>query len=235
MLTPLRFLNAMYYNIWIYGLWNIRDHFADIFNPKVKGMRFRKGFLYGVYWLFGLPYRLIKYSTIGVIQFCEGIVFVFIDTVYPALTMYHGTEKTISINNISKPGKWLVGNGNYAGSGLYFTMNKRVARHYARFNSNSVIICSRVSLGRVINLSLAPNEIRNSVKFNGDRITDWGLSKGFTTAEWWRDDQKWWEYCILNRRSGKEIKTWRIRVLYIENVNDGKKERIWGGKSFWLF
>lgn len=234
-LTPLRFINAVYYNLWIYGLWNIRDHFADIFNPKVKGMRFRKGFPYFLYWFFGLPFRILKYSSIGLIQLLEGIIFVFIDTIFPALTLYHGTERTLSINNISKPGRWLVGNGNYAGSGLYFTINKKVAKHYARHNNNPVIICSRVTLGRVITLSLAPDNIRYSIGNDGDRITEWGIKNHYSCAEWWRKDGEWWEYCLLNRRTGSEIKTWRVRVLYVQNIETGTKERIWGGKSFWIF
>ncbi len=233
-LTPLRLINAIYYNIIIYSLWCFYDHLSEIFNPKVNGMRYYHGFKYAFYWFFGLPFRFIKYIWIGLIQFIEGIIFVVVDTVVPAVTMYHGTRRDASIN-ISKPGEWQVGDGNFAGSGIYFTMNKKVAQHYAGSGKDSVIIRSRVSLGKIKNLNLAPANIRSCVKYNGDRITGWALKKRYTTTEWWRSDNQWWEYCILNQRNGRSFKTWRIRILYIHNVGINRKERIWGGKSFWVF
>jgi Poly(ADP-ribose) polymerase catalytic domain len=237
LLFHLRFVNAVYYNIWVHGLWSIRDHLADILNPKTGSIAQKSGFRYALLWLFGLPIRFFKYAGIGILQSWEGILFVGIDSFLPAVTLYHGTQKNASIS-ISKPGKWLVGGGNFAGSGIYFAIDKSVAKHYAGNTSDSVIIVARVTLGCCKNLALAPNNIYHLAgkgSSSGDNITKWGLQKGFKSVEWWREGKNWWEYCLLNSRNGQYVKTRRIRILYVENVSTGHKERIWGGKSFWLF
>ncbi|MGI6341855.1 MAG: hypothetical protein ACOXZ9_02600 [Bacteroidales bacterium] len=234
LLTPIRLINAVYYNILVYGLWSFRDNFLDVFAPKIGGMRYKKGFKYAFFWIFGLPFRLIKYIWAGMLQFIESVIFVVVDTLVPTLSLYHGTDLGCSIS-ISKPGKWLVGNGNYAGSGIYFTMNQRVAKHYAGSSGEPVLIKARVSLGRTKNLSLAPKHILNCVKYNGDKITEWCINNGYKSVEWWRRDEQWWEYCLVNNNRGSYIKTWRIRILYIYNLRTNKYERIWGGKKYWLF
>lgn len=238
LLTPIRFLNAVYYNVWVHGLWSIRDHISEVFNPKLNGMRRETGLKYAFFWLFGLPGRLVRHSFMAILQLVEGITFVAIDTVLPALTMYHGTKRESSIK-ITKPGKWLVGRGDFAGSGIYFTMDKSVARHYAERRGGEALLCARVTLGSVINLNFAPQKVYNYTKSHGTYITNWGLENKYTTVEWWRDDDQnnnsWWEYCILNKRNGRPIKTWRIRILYVQNLGTGQKERIWGGKALWVF
>jgi hypothetical protein len=236
-LTPLRFINAVYYNVWVYGLWSIRDNFADIVNPKTGMISRKRGIIYLFLWIVGFPVRLIKYAGIGIAQLFEGAIFVAIDTVIPALTLYHGTQRESSIS-ISKPGQWKVGSGNFAGSGLYFAIDKNVARHYARNANDSVIIVVRVTLGKCKNLSLAPQDVyrlAGSGNYSGDRITNWGIDNGFNSVEWWREGAKWWEYCMLNKRNGEYVKTAKIRILYIENMQTGNKERVWGGKSLWIF
>lgn len=233
LLTPIRFVNAVFYNIFIYGLWSIRDNLLDVCVPKIGGMRHKSGIKYAFFWFFGFPFRLIKYIWIGILQLIEGIIFVVVDTFIPTLSLYHGTNLESSIS-ISKPGKWLVGNGNYAGSGIYFTMNKRVAQHYAGRSSNPVLIKARVTLGRVKNLSLAPKHVLDYVKYDGDKITEWCINSGYTSVEWWRKDEQWWEYCLVNKNRGNYVRTWRIRVLYIYNLRTKKYERIWGGKKYWL-
>jgi hypothetical protein len=180
------------------------------------------------------PYRIVRYFLESLIKVSEGLVFTLVDTIIPALTFYHGTENGAGIS-ITKPGKWRVGNGNYAGSGIYFGIDKNVALHYAGRTSDSVIILARVSRGRIINLYLAPANIRQCVKNDGDRITDWAKSNGYSCTEWGRTSGGWWEYCLVNPRDGRFIKTWRIRILYVKNIKTGEVERIWGGKSYWLF
>lgn len=233
-LTPLRYMNAFYYNIWVYGLWSLRDNLGAIINPKTGGMRYKKGCSYWLFWIIGLPFRMIKYGSAGFFQLLEGIIFLLIDTIFPAITMYHGTSKDASIS-ISKPGQWLVGSGNYAGSGIYFTMDVKTAQHYAGSSPDAVIICARVTLGRLKNLSLTPPDVLSSIKKNGDFITKWGKEKQYNTVEWWRTDKQWWEYCLLHDRDGRFFKTWRIRILYLYNAQNNKKERIWGGKAHWIF
>ncbi len=232
LLTPLRFFNALYYNIWVYGLWSVRDNVAEIFNPKMRGMRYKTGCKYFLYWLFGLPIRFIKYIWRSIIQIIEGFLFVLVDTIFPALTMYHGTAKN-NAYNITQPGEWKVGRGNYAGSGIYFGMKKLVAEHYA--GVDGMMICARVTLGRNYNLTVASPEVKSYIRHNGDGITNWGLEKGITSVEWWRDDENWWEYCLLSKYTGEKLYTWRIRVLYVKDLKTKEITRIWGGKSYWIF
>lgn len=232
LLTPLRFINAVYYNVWVHGLWTFNDHFNEIFKPKLKGIRYKKGKEYRKAWREGFSERLKTHTVLGLIQFGEGLLFIIIDTFIPALTMYHGTDKNASIS-ISKPGKWLVGSGNYAGSGIYFAIDKEVAKHYS-YGDEPVIICARVSLGRIKNLNLTPSEIQSCVEYKGKKITDWGLEKKYHTMEWWRADNQWWEYCLLRHQNTAAQRSWKIRVLYLQNMKTKRMERVWGGKSLWL-
>jgi len=233
-LAPLRFINACYYNIWVHVIWSLRDHLSEIFHPKLKGMRHKSGISYVFFWAVGFPIRMLRYSIKAIIQLCEGLAFVAVDTVFPALTMYHGTKLESSIA-ISKPGKWVVGTGNFAGSGLYFGIKKHVGMHYASSRRDPVVICSRVTLGSVVNLNISRKEVKKHIRVNGDAITQWGKEKGYKTCEWWREDKKWWEYCLLHKRDNNAVDTWRIRVLYIQHIKDNKKQRVWGGKAYWLF
>lgn len=235
-LAPLRFVNAVWYDIFVYGVFSIKDHVDDIFKPKLKLWTQKKGFVYFLYWFFGLPVRILKNCFMSVAKILEGILFTAIDVLVPTLTMMHGTKRGASVN-ISIPGAWRVGDGNYAGTGIYFTMDKSTAEHYASSSSagdDRVIVFARVALGRNLNLSVVPEKIRHLVNNDGDKLTRWGIDHHVTSFEWWRSSGKWWEYCMLALPRGREIKTWRIRILYIYNLSDKKVQRIWGGKSFWL-
>ena len=246
LLTPLRLLNALYYNIVVYVFWNVRDHISDIFNPKNGKWQKRKGVRYFAYWLFGLPLRIIRYGFTGILQLTEGVVFTVIDIFVPTLTMKHGTSYSASIS-ISKPGekvmtkaKWLVGSGNYAGTGIYFTMDTRVADYYARAGTGNepMIVYARVSLGKNVNLSMVPKTIYSMTGGrDGNGLSHWGINNHITSFEWWRRDQdaKWWEYVLLYPQIGEYITSWRIRILYIHNLKTYRKERVWGGKALWLF
>jgi hypothetical protein len=235
LLAPLRLLNAIYYNIVIYSFWNVRDHIGDIFSPKAGKWQRRKGFKYFFFWLFGLPFRIVKYGLTGILQFMEGIVFTVVDVFVPTITMKHGTSYDASVS-ISKPGEWRIGGGNYAGTGIYFTMKEKVADHYARSSGNKpMIIYARVSLGKNINLSSVPVDIYNMAGgHDGSGLSRWGINHRITSFEWWRKDGKWWEYVLLYPNIGGYETPWRVRILYIYNINEYKNERIWGGKALWL-
>jgi hypothetical protein len=234
----------VYYNIVVYSFWNVRDHIGDIFNPKNGKWQMRKGFKYFVFWLFGLPFRIIKYGLTGILQLTEGITFTIWDIFVPTLTMKHGTSYSASIR-ISKPGekvmtkaKWLVGGGNYAGTGIYFAMDTSVADRYARSGGGNepMIVYARVSLGKNVNLSMVPKEIYGMAGgLDGNGLSRWGIKNRITSFEWWRKDGKWWEYVLLYPQIGEYITTWRIRILYIHNLKAYRKERVWGGKALWLF
>ena len=101
----------------------------------------------------------------GSLTFIESGIWTVVDTFIPTLTLFHGTDTTASEsitqsrgrvgNNSWRTEVWNVGGGNFAGNGIYFAPARSTALHYS---AGSLIVC-RVSLGRVIDLGLAPYNI----------------------------------------------------------------------------
>jgi len=158
------------------------------------------------------------------------------------LTLFHGTDyqASVSITNAGRCGDsdyytgiWNVGGGNYAGNGIYFAPARSTAIHYSR---GSLIVC-RVSLGKVLDIGLAPYSIYRQCGYpNATGATDWGLRNGYTTGEWWRGDYSanWWEYCMYDWQKRYNF-SWRIRPLYVLDINEKRLQRIPGGMCHWLF
>lgn len=230
--TPLRLFNAILYNIIIHIPCALHDYIAEVFNPKGEGMRHLSRWQYWSQYFLKLPYRFYKFLLKrSILTTLESVIYTLVDVVVPTLTMYHGTSKEAGYKITGDDDvTFKVGNGNYAGSGIYFAIAKDTADHYAK----GAIIITRVSLGRVFNVNIAPDAIRNCVACNGLRLTQWGLQQKITTIEWWRDGARWWEYCML-QPSGTYKDSWRIRPLCIENRSTGFKERIYKGMAPWLF
>ena len=239
--APLRLVNAVWYDLLVYAIFSLSDAISDVFAPHTKKWTKKKNIIYFFCWLVGLPFRIIKmvFSSGG--RLLEGVFFTVYDVFVPTLTMMHGTSEESSIK-ISGPGRWLVGNGNFAGSGIYFTMEKRVAMHYAEMSArntkkpNKVIVFARVSLGKNINLTMVPDDVYPSVQnHDGDALTRWGQDHNYDSFEWWRsgNNTNWWEYCLIKSR-GSMVRTWRVRILYIYDYTDGGVQRVWGGKAFWI-
>lgn len=228
---PLRLLNALYYDLWILNLASVRDALGEVLLPRRGTARRLKGSAYLSHWITTFPRRLVTNLGLVLWGLLDGVGMVFVDLVCPTLTMYHGTSFSSAVN-ITQPGTWVVGSGNFAGTGVYFTMQRSVAEHYA---SGGVVICARVTLGHNYPLSCAPRSIRDAVGRDGDRITNWGLEHHITSVEHWRDGNGgWWEYCLLRRRHAPQERIWRIRPLYVARVGRRFPERIWGGKHIWL-
>lgn len=228
---PLRLLNAIYYDLWVLNLAVLRDALGELLLPKRGTARRLRGSAYLFHWMTTFPRRLL--TNLGLVSWglLDGVSMLFVDVVCPTLTMYHGTSFSSAVN-ITQPGTWVVGSGNFAGTGVYFSMQRSVAEHYA---SGGVVICARVTLGHNYPLSCAPRSIRDAVGRDGDQITSWGLEHHITSIEHWRDDNGgWWEYCLLRRRHASHEKMWRIRPLYIARVGRRFPERVWGGKHVWL-
>ena len=134
-------------------------------------------------------------------------------------------------NNSWRTEVWNVGGGNFAGNGIYFAPARSTALHYS---AGSLIVC-RVSLGRVIDLGLAPyNIFRQCGHADALGATRWGLNNGYTTGEWWRADCHWWEYCMYDWKN-RYNHSWRIRPLYVLSIDDEMLQRIPGGMHHWLF
>lgn len=240
-LTPLRFVNAVFYNILIHSSFELFNYLGEIIDPTSP----KEGEANFATWLLLFPLRLVKYGWHYLLSLTECIIWTVIDTIVPALTLYHGTCQEASESICQSPGRvgakdwysgvWNVGGGNYAGNGIYFAPIRSTAEHYARVNSKKALIICRVSLGKVIDLGMAPKYVYDKCgAANAIEATNWGLKNGYTTGEWWRSDEGWWEYCMYDWKN-RYNSSWRIRPLYVEDLNNKRVYRIPGGMAHWLF
>lgn len=238
-LTPLRFVNAVYYNLIVHVTLEFFNYFLEVLIPSNdKEGEDDNMFL----WYLLLPWRVIRYPLFhGTLTIVESVIWTAVDTLIPALTLYHGTDIGASINitqsHIRRKsydwsnGIWNVGGGNYAGNGIYFAPSRSTALHY----SSGSLIIARVSLGKVLDLGLAPYRLYSACgRPNALCVTDWGIKNGYTTGEWWRADASWWEYCMYDWQN-KYNESWRIRPIYVLNMEDECIQRIPGGMYHWLF
>lgn len=237
LLTPLRLLNAAYYNLLVHCCFEMYNYVIEVFLPSNRSEG--RGNVLG--FVFLAPWRVLRYVVWhGGLTILESAVWTVVDTFVPALTLFHGTDEEASttITNAGRDGNshwltgvWNVGGGNFAGNGIYFAPARSTALHYA---SGSLIVC-RVSLGKVLDLGLAPSHVyRQCGHSNALEATRWGLQNGYVTGEWWRGDNRWWEYCMYDWQN-RYNHSWRIRPLYVLNLNKKIMQRIPGGMCHWLF
>ena len=237
-LTPLRLVNAIYYNLVVHCSFELFNYVVEVIVPENK----REGAGNFVLWALLIPWRIAKYVIWhGSLTLIESGIWTVIDTLVPALTLFHGTDYQASLSITQGPGRtgkrqwlsgvWNVGGGNFAGNGIYFAPVRSTALHYC---AGSLIVC-RVSLGRTLDFGLAPKRVFDRCGHsNAIGATDWGLKHGYVTGEWWRDDADWWEYCMYDWQN-RYNDSWRIRPLYVLDVDDGIIQRIPGGMYHWLF
>jgi len=228
--TPLRLINAIYFNILLSWSINIYDSLAEVINPKLGKIRHIKGFKYLFLWIIGFPIRLFNMIIHNMFLFIEPIIMTGVDIIFPTYTMYHGTTHGSISADITQKGRWLVGDGNYAGTGIYFGMVQKVAEHYS--DNSKTIILVRVILMFNRNIATTPNKIRSNIGlgYGGDEISR-QLPNFWSSIEHWRKDMGWFEYCIIQpiSKKGSFVTTWRARPIAL--IQDNKLLRIWGGKS----
>jgi len=241
--TPLRTLNAFIYNVLIYSITEIYDLVCEVFHPtnwKEQGEEWD--------WLIGVPYRFFKYPIYhGFLTLVEGAIWTVIDTVIPAITLYHGTDLTagraITKKNVRAwtEGTFTASQSSWGGIGVYFASRRSVARRYAEdpyrlSDSNPVMIVCRVSLGKIINYSLAPYSIyRNAGAYGNPAVLNkYAEKEGYTTGEWWNQRGRYWEYCLFDWQN-RYNHPWRIRPVFVFNFRTGMAQHIDGGLRHWLF
>lgn len=249
LITPLRFINAVYYNIFVYSITELYDLTLEVIQPS--DYHEGKGDFIG--WLLWFPVRLVKYPIInGAMVLIEGAIWTIIDIFIPTITMYHGTDLTaaqaITGNDALKKRtkRWTDGtfcssiNG-WAGAGAYFGSSRRTAAGYAYDNhrlsdNNPVMIVCRVSLGKILNYRLAPSYIHDNTGPDGNHavINIYAESNGYTTGEWWNYNHNYWEYCMFDWRN-RYNHPWRIRPIYVFNLRTGLAQHIDKGLRHWLF
>ncbi len=250
--TPLRLLNAILYNIFIYGLTELYDLFFEVLQPSSHDEG--AGTFWG--WLVMLPVRFVRYPLYhGGLALTEGVIWTVVDTFIPAITMYHGTDlkagqaiTSSSMRNeyLRKTSKWTNGTftastSSWGGIGVYFASRRSVARRYAEdpyrlSDGNPVMIACRVSLGKIINYALAPYNVYYSAGGNGNPVVlnTYAQKNGYTTGEWWNDVGGYWEYCMFDWKN-RYNHPWRIRPVYVFNFSTGRAQHIKGGMRHWLF
>lgn len=237
LLTPLRFYNAVYFNMIVHCAFEMYNYVIEVFMPSNDDEGADDTFRL----VYMTPWRVLKYVVWhGGLTVLESAIWTVIDTFVPALTLFHGTNEQASttITHAGRDGYscrltgiWNVGGGNFAGNGIYFAPARSTALHYAR---GSLIVC-RVSLGKVLDLGLAPAYVFRQCGYpNAIGATKWGLQNGYVTGEWWRKDSGWWEYCMYDWKNRYNY-SWRIRPLYVLNLYDKSLQQIPGGMCHWLF
>lgn len=240
--TPLRLLNAVYYNMLIYNLYAWSNYIVEVFVPS----DFTEGSFDAADWIKYLPKRIGKYLLWhGSLTIIESVVWTVIDTIVPAVTLYHGTAVAFADNMLCDPnrspvrqhtkgwktGVWNVGTGNYAGDGIYFGIFRRTLNNYEK----GAAIATRVTMGKTIDMVLLPDYVYNTAGQKGAKaVSNWGLNNGYVSGEWWRRDGAWWEICLFDRQN-RYNESWRIRPIYAIYADSGIMQRIPGGPAHWLF
>lgn len=251
-LTPLRVVNAIIYNIFIYAMTSIYTLFFEVLRPTAK----EEGAKDLWTWIYMFPVRLVKYPIWhGGIALVEGIIWTVIDTFIPAVTLYHGTDLTAAeaivrstdrntyLRNTSTytSGTFSASKSSWGGIGVYFAASRAVARSYAHdpyrlSDRNPMMIVCRVSMGRIINYALAPHYVYMQAGEHGrhSELNKYGENNGYTTGEWWNGRGGYWEYCLFDWQN-RYNHPWRIRPIYAFNLRINQAQPIKGGMQHWLF
>ncbi len=231
-LTPLRFINALYFNIILYWSMIFCDSISELFIPRLDYPRKGKPFKYLYRWLIYFPYRLYAVFHRNGLALLEGILMTGVDVVLPTYTMYHGTSFKGIASNIAQAGRWYVGGGDYAGSGIYFGFYRKTAEHYAKGDDHAVIV-ARVTVFPCRNSATLPHRLRKKIGNDGTGISS-GLPLPWKSIEHWRDHSyaQWFEYCLIQpHKAGKYVQSWRARPICV--LKHRLPRRIWGGLSLW--
>ena len=249
--TPLRLFNAMAYNLVVHVVTVLYDLIVEVFQPSC----YNEGDDGVGQWILMLPWRIIKYPIFhGAIAIIEGFIWTVVDIFIPAITMYHGTDLPAAQDIVCCPtrnaylknsslwthGTFAASRNGWGGIGVYFASKRTVAELYAcdehRLSDNNpcMIVC-RVSLGNVLNYSLAPWNVYRQAGEGGDhaKLNQFGLKHNYTTGEWW-NPRGYWEYCLFDWQN-RYNHPWRIRPVYVFNFRTGLAQHIKGGMQHWLF
>ena len=249
LITPLRFVNAVIYNMFVYCITELYDLILEVFLPG----SYKEGYGSVWKWIVFFPIRLVKYPIFhGVLVVFEAVVWTVIDIFIPTITLYHGTDLTAAQAivgndwNSAYHRRWTDGtfsasDNGWAGSGVYFGSRRKTAKGYAfdyhrLSDNNPVMIVCRVSLGKILNYRLAPDRIHNNAGPIGSNsvINSYAEKNGYTSGEWWNYRALYWEYCLFDWKN-RYNHPWRIRPIFVFNFRTGLAQHIDGGFRHWLF
>lgn len=248
-LTPLRLVNAIYYNIFVHGLAGLYDLMCEVFVPSCWDEGEDRGFWI---WLLWFPVRFFKYFVFhGIIVLLESVLWTAIDVIIPAVTLYHGTDLTagqciVGCCTRNEDMKYIMGSDygtfrasddSWAGIGVYFASWRWVANSYAKHrklsDDNPVTIVCRVSLGKTLNIDTAPWIVEDAIGRNGNPaiLNRYAEKNGYVTGEWYNGN--YWEYCLFDWQNLYNER-WRNRPLYLYNHRTNMIQHVKGGMAHWL-
>lgn len=249
LITPLRLINAINYNIFVYCTTELYDLILEVFVPGSYDEG--KGDFVG--WIIWFPVRLVKYPIFhGSLVLIEAAIWTVIDIFIPTITMYHGTDLTAANAIVGNDwnsayykrwtdGTFSASRRGWAGAGVYFGSSRKTAAGYAYdsyrlSDNNPVMIVCRVSLGKILNYRLAPTEIHDNTGPYGNNavINKYAEKHGYTSGEWWNYNHDYWEFCLFDWQN-RYNHPWRIRPIYVFNFRTGLAQHINGGFRHWLF
>lgn len=233
MLTPVRLVNAIYFDLLLFWSVTMRDGLADLFAPRHAIYRNRAGLTYGFLWLLLSPLRVLKVAWKYPVAIVQGIAMTCFDVAWPTLTLFHGTSFEHAATNIAHTGVWYVGTGSFAGSGIYFGLRGAVAKHYARHAPGTpAIVVGRVTLSVCRPIATLPAHVRSQFGPSGAPISQ-AVRFPFASVEYWRSDRRWFEFCIAYPRTRTYVNSWRVRPICLVDTNSGAPLRVYGGLRVW--
>lgn len=227
---PLRLVTALYYDVLLFLSVSISDNIQEFLNPKRGGFRHKRGIGYLWHYLISLPFRFITFCVKSGIYLLDSFMMLGVSIVMPTLTMKHGTSFQEAGTKITQSGNWYVGQGNFAGTGIYFGMFNKIANYYAPNGHDASIILARVTLTFSKTIASLRKAERDKVGLgqSGEELAQSVKSFFFASTEHWRVDMKWWEYCLLKpQQMGEFVNTWRVRPVAL--IRSKKIVRTWGG------
>ena len=225
-LFPIRLINTLYFDFIIFLLTFLQNVIFDLFAPHYPDISV---FKYILFWIIHLPLRIVISLWRIFLALIQSLLAVTSDLFFPRLTLFHGTNIDFA-QNIAHEGKWLVGSGNYVGSGVYFAMNPDVAKHYGRNHHDKMaIVVARVMLFPCRPPASFSERIRNKIGNDGDFITkNMHLCR---SMQHWRDNPKWHEFTILNPKCNEGKRFFRVRTICV--TGKWLPKRVKNGISFW--
>ena len=227
---PFRMINTVYFNFVLLWPISLYDNLSELFDPKRRKMRHAKGNEYKKRWILEFPRRFLEAFSKSVGVMFSSILMAPVEIFFPVYTMFHGTDFQRAGADITQGGRWLVGRGDHAGSGVYFGIVRKTAIHYSNSQDTAILLC-RVCLTPMRSAGTLKKDQRSLFGRDGKKISE-QVGALYKSIEHWRVDKSWFEYCLLQpKKADSKVSLWRARPIAIEK--DGKISRVWGGSAAW--
>lgn len=235
-LTPLRALEAVYYDLLLFPAVSLRDAALDLLRPRRAPYRDLHGAAWARAWLTGVPRRALDAAWRVPRVALQATAMALMDLCWPSLTLYHGTRFEQGATAIAQSGLWLVGRGDYVGEGIYFGVRPSTARYYARgstgVSGSWAVIVARVTLLPCRPVSTLPADVRRHLGGPLSRDLSRALPWPWASLEHWREDRGWWEYNLVQPgRQGEHVTSWRIRPVCV--LREGVPAAVRSGLATW--